>query len=83
MTDKEAIAIGKRFEQCEKAIEIAVDAIEKQIPKKPLKYKLIYLCPNCYRPEYIKQRGALDTHCGFCGQAIDWSEVENEIENND
>lgn len=88
MTDKEAIEYlidprGKGWEEYEEAIKIAVDAIEKQIPKEPLKFKTFNLCPNCHRLEYIRQRDALETHCGFCGQAIDWLEVENEIKNND
>lgn len=82
MTNKEAIEhlidpIGKGVAEHVEAIRIALDAIEKQIPMKPFKWcKLIYICPTCHRSEYIRQRDALDTYCGFCGQAIDWSEVE-------
>ncbi len=62
------------------ALIYAIDALEKQIPKKPFLFgsKPIYLCPNCNRAEYIKRRDALDTHCGFCGQAIDWCDSEEE-----
>lgn len=58
------------------ALISAIDAMEKQIPKKPILFgsKHIYLCPNCHRTEYIKRRDALDTYCGFCGQSIDWEE---------
>lgn len=62
--------------------EIAIEAIEKQIPKKPIKVSYdnlpvkpltdVYSCPNC--------QGPLVRHCcchnNNCRQAIDWSEVE-------
>ena len=60
------------------SIEIAISALEKQVTKKPTRFgkKHIYICPNCSRAEYIRRRDALDTHCGFCGQLIDWEEEE-------
>ena len=73
------------------ACEIAVDAMEKQIPKKPMKridpynnslYKLY--CPTCgkYIANGNSRLGTLNEftmssdRCGFCGQAIDWTEDE-------
>ena len=59
-----------------KSIEIAIQALEKQIPKKPYKdnengiYEKEY-CPICHRSLFPN-----DHHC-ICGQAIDWSD-ENE-----
>lgn len=63
------------------AVEVAVEALEKQIPKKP---KFVYLpnikafdepiktdawnCPACGRTYNTKEH-----HC-LCGQALDWSE---------
>lgn len=67
------------------AFETAIEALEKQIPKKPyfgeaLGYKGFngYLCPICrawllYPDEIPNSR---DSFCSFCGQKIDWSEVE-------
>lgn len=63
----------------EEAVEIARQAIEKQIPKKP---NNIY-CPICKRPlrkakedigytGKVKKRKA-DNYCPGCGQALDWS----------
>lgn len=61
------------------------EALEKQIPKKPyfgeaLGFKGFngYLCPICrnwllYPDEIPNSR---DSFCSFCGQKIDWSEVE-------
>lgn len=50
---------------------IAISAIEKQIPKKPLKeYGGAYRCPNCqmkhFNPEWV------GTKCCDCGQVLDW-----------
>lgn len=54
------------------ALSKAVEAIEKQIPKKP--YDTVH-CPLCkieveLQPIDIEQV----TYCLHCGQAIDWSE---------
>lgn len=50
-------------------------AIEKQIPKKPnLWCGKITTCPNCLRA--ISQTEALDVHCKYCGQFIDWSDTD-------
>ena len=91
MTPEEAIdylldPIGKR-EKHDDAIRMAIDALQKQIPKKPMKsidsyndnlYKLN--CPTCGK--YIaygnSRVGTLNKFtmapdmCGFCGQTIDW-----------
>ena len=62
------------------ALKIAIKALEKQIPKKPIEdgyYDEPCVCPNCgsnvineadndYQFEY----------CYYCGQALDWS-VDN------
>ena len=67
------------------AMEIAVEAMEKQIPQKPKKIGHWRLCPNCYEKygfsyNYLvgmKQREHDDiSYCLGCGQAIDWSEGE-------
>lgn len=62
------------------AIDIAEQAINKQIPKKPIckiyKSENIYLgtsktyfCPRCNSTVWLS-----DKHCPECGQALDWSE---------
>lgn len=63
-------------------IRMAIEAIEKQIPKK-VKYKNkhgdgadlwyfdAYNCPACGRRLINKQN---DPYCGRCGQALDWSD---------
>ena len=57
---------------------LAIEAMEKQIPKKPIIKKsckvnaFTLICPNC---------GAVlqsdSPHCRHCGQAIDWSEDDD------
>lgn len=60
-------------------INAAIEALEKQIPKKPKLHRTfevlgmtdsIYLCPSCDT--------MLDNedYCTNCGQALDWREVE-------
>jgi hypothetical protein len=51
------------------AMEIAVEAMEKQIPKRPSEgnVHIVYLCPNCHSLNYTTP------YCRHCGQAIDWS----------
>ena len=69
----------------EEVISIAINALEKQIPKKPTpidyeKYmdtvknalflKGSYWCPNC---NHVVKCG---TYCSDCGQKLDWSDEE-------
>lgn len=55
------------------AMEMAIEALEKQIPKKPVKWSNGTLhCPNCE-----KDNSCLCFKvCVECGQALDWSEEE-------
>ena len=48
-----------------KAHELAISALEKQIPKEPILDSGNRLCGEC--SEIIK---AYESHCPFCGQAI-------------
>ena len=55
-----------------KVNDIAINAIEKQIPKKPIydNYNRAgYRCPNCNN---INPWGY--KHCKHCGQKLDWNE---------
>ena len=63
-----------------KSIEIAIEALKKQMPKKVLTERNIYICPSC--------GASVETDCGDdmldyrlnfcdnCGQKLDWSELE-------
>ena len=59
------------------ALSKAVEAIEKQIPKKPLHMHKNYYCPVCKEDGWILWDDAvpndMDKYCGKCRQAIDWS----------
>ena len=59
------------------ALSKAVEALEKQIPKKPLHMHKNYYCPICKEGGWILWDDAIpndmDNYCGKCGQAIDWS----------
>lgn len=56
------------------AVNMAINALEKQMPKKPIftEDKQFALCPCCdMKGLFEKQK-----HCDNCGQAIDWSDEE-------
>lgn len=63
------------------AMVTAIDALERQIPKKPLKQfsdmgdipYLAYKCPTCGSPEELYEG---QKFCGECGKHIDWSDEE-------
>lgn len=61
------------------AINMAIAALEKQIPKKILNGKINghlecgYHCPNC--EEYYDKKIGFE-YCPICGQRIDWSDEE-------
>ncbi|MBQ2431708.1 MAG: hypothetical protein II268_00655 [Peptococcaceae bacterium] len=60
---------GKKAAICaiEEALELACEAMEKQIPKEPFYYKDI---PHCRKCKYDINAGA--DYCRKCGQAILW-----------
>ena len=54
------------------AFDVAIEALEKQIPKKPFEgnVHIVYLCPNCHSLNYTTP------YCRHCGQRIGWTEGE-------
>lgn len=71
------------------AVNMAIEALEKQIPQKPKSYhttifgddRLAYDCPNCKHCFTVMRPNCDDVpirnqHCDICGQKIDWSEEE-------
>ena len=87
MTYEEAIkhfkSLQKRYTKehngrmCEK-VNLALEALDKQIPKKPLHMHKNYYCPICKEDGWMLWDDAvpndIDKYCGKCGQAIDWEE---------
>lgn len=61
------------------ALDMAIEALEKQIPKKPIKakehimYSMCYICPNCQKN--FSGTG-IASYCYHCGQALDWSDTK-------
>lgn len=88
MTYQEAINYFKRrkiqyglADNIQQAENCAIEALEKQIPKKPLnieetKYKVSYKCPVCGTVHVNVWCGTnwKLSFCLICGQALDWSE---------
>ena len=62
----------------ESALALAIEALEKQIQKKPLHMHKNYYCPICKEDGWMLWDDAIpndmDKYCGMCGQAIDWEE---------
>lgn len=87
MTSKEAMEWFKKSAAYHNGYEpfnMAIKALEKQIPKKPILHPFFedgtdysyYICPN--RCERYSQVNLQDNYCRKCGQRIDWSEVEDD-----
>lgn len=62
-------------------MKVAIEALEKQIPKKPLEQQIGFcgfrlVCPECEQPiaRYFNKREYKPKYCHNCGQALDWSE---------
>lgn len=59
---------------------MAIEALEKQMPKKPIENGLLpnnrykYLCPTCNRLYWDKE--FLSDYCSSCGQRFDLSEID-------
>ena len=61
----------------ENAYEMAIQALEKQIPMKPKERDCIgfdtLACPECKMALYL-----YEPYCDNCGQAIDWSDDNDD-----
>lgn len=57
------------------SVGVAIQALEKQIPKKPLQKPYMVqgavICPIC---EFVVLKA--DNYCSHCGQNLDWSDEE-------
>ena len=66
------------WEEMREIRDIAIEALEKQLPKKSdiMDYILgdiNFKCPTC-KSEYICEKGYEHFYCPNCGQKIKWSE---------
>lgn len=64
------------------ALKMAIKALEKQIPKKPIEdgyYDEPCVCPNCGSNVINEADNDYQfNYCYHCGQALDWSDSECE-----
>ena len=62
------------------AFETAIEALEKQILKKPREavQSGFFWCPACSKAIKMRIEGSKIniSHCPFCGQALDWRVTE-------
>ena len=79
----EAVLLNRDENEYQKAIILAIKALEKQIPKKPNEKLGLYECPICTsgvgfrvgcRSDEVCYEGF--NYCSNCGQAIDRGEKE-------
>lgn len=81
MTNEEALAHFKNHEYMtdfswqDEMSEVAIKAIERQIPKKPLEITFMgeVRCPACQKWMGHNQVGDF---CLHCGQKIDWEKAD-------
>ena len=63
---------------------LAIEALERQIPKKPIKYEIdysgnpLFRCPVCGDSWNSNEFGDGIECCWTCGQALDWSDDYDE-----
>lgn len=66
------------------AFETAIEALEKQIPEKPIGEGYYYLCPCCRGDLGVSDDDIFiyelpkPKYCSNCGCVLDWTEVKNE-----
>ena len=65
----------RHCDNCE--INLAIEALEKQMPKKPRETRCALMCANCgHKITEIGCKKLNRFYCKKCGQAIDWSDEE-------
>lgn len=63
------------------ALKTAIEALKKQIPKKPRKNEYgFYMCSSCRADDYALMHDSnlanRYNHCNNCGQALDWGDTK-------
>ncbi|MGN0693169.1 MAG: hypothetical protein ACI4K7_12535 [Oscillospiraceae bacterium] len=85
MTIEEAIEIVTNAVQTEnmtaeqdRALAIVQKAAGKQVPKKSVSYDSVphSRCPVCHNAVKVFEDAHEYHHCLYCGQKLDWSDVE-------
>ena len=70
----------KQIPEYYEAMEIAINALGKQIPKKPksitpVENSMYVKCPTC-KLTTVLYDGCIMEYCKNCGQKLDWSDEE-------
>ena len=93
MTNQEAVndlkVILSEITECEESIcyitdvdaeplRLAIKALERQIPKKPVYGAANIKCPNCEATLLYYFHSFKIDYCDECGQRLDWSEENDE-----
>lgn len=93
MKESEVISFWKHWEEksfnahgMHKQIAISTEALEKQVPKKPVCIEdKMWTCGRCQNnlmfkwsryPDILMPKEAGGSYCMECGQKIDWSELD-------
>lgn len=87
MATKEAIRILQEVKErstqevTRQCMSVALNSMEKQMPKKPKGSHTNYRCPVCGRRvrsgKGSSSYGKRDNFCQRCGQKLDWNEGED------
>ena len=85
--EQEGLDKEKILDIIQEALDMGIEALEKQIPRKVGKWDIVsygspYYCPECEAElipvEFFKADGSEPeekvSYCWKCGRAIDWSE---------
>ena len=80
MSDADFSGNGEKAKATADALCVAVEALEKQIPMKPMAVLGIfsgkeYQCGDCGN-DIDNEPPCWQTYCPWCGRAIDWSDTE-------
>lgn len=68
---------------CIEYFDTAIEALEKQLPKKRIKEEITkgvnrglhnFYCPICYEKGELSNKCNVGEYCSDCGQRLDWSE---------
>ena len=79
LLDTDLTCYGYSKKEVDEAGNMGAEALEKQIPKKPIKHtelpndRITYLCPTCNRLYWDKE--FLSDWCSSCGQRFEIVEV--------
>lgn len=70
---KDVHTLNHLSRQC-KVLNLAVEALEKQIPKKLDSNRYVHFCPECNGS--VWQITHESNYCFRCGQKLDWEEAK-------